>query len=317
MWFKNLRLYRLKDDFALDEAGLQDKLEIKRFHPCEKRLATSFGWCPPLGHQAGITTPEGQASTVLTHSAGGYILMCARREDKIMPAAVIRAMVAEKVAEIEAAEARSLHKREKAIIKDDLMQELLPRALCKSTYTYAYLDIKQKLLVVNAASLKQAEDLVSFLRASLGSLPVVPVEAKTSPATTMTQWLMDMPPTGISFEGECALYDPRDSQAVVRCRGQDLFAKEIQAHLEAGNMASQLAMTWEESLSFVLHEDLSIKRLRFTDTFVEHHAEQEAGSQDDAAARFDADYALMTLTLSQFITAILDHLGGLVPLTDD
>jgi recombination associated protein RdgC len=76
---------------------------------------------------------------------------------------------------------------------------------------YAYIDPKGGWLIVDAASAKSAEDLLSLLRKSLGSLPAVPLNTLEKPTATMTQWLLNnKAPDDITIEDECELRSPEE-----------------------------------------------------------------------------------------------------------
>ena len=60
-------------------------------------------------------------------------------------------------------------------------------------------------------------------------------------------------------------------------------------------------------MSFVVDEELALRRLKFGDTLQE---QLEAVDSDDAVARFDTAFTLMTLELSRLIPGLLDALGG-------
>ena len=66
-------------------------------------------------------------------------------------------------------------------------------------------------------------------------------------------------------------------------------------------------MTWEENISFMMNEDLSIKRLKFGDVMQEQLDDSGA---DDAASKFDASFAIMSMEFSKLLPAILDAFGG-------
>ena len=73
------------------------------------------------------------------------------------------------------------------------------------------------------------------------------------------------------------------------------------------SQVTKLSVTWDDSLSFVLDEELGIRRLKFGDTLQEKLDDVDA---DDAAARFDAAFSLMTLELARLIPGLLEALGG-------
>lgn len=298
MWFRNVRLFQLVEDFGLDPEALHEALQADRFTPCGAQQLQSSGWVSPLGadHEA------------LTHAANGCIMVCMRREERVLPAAVVREALADKVRAIEAAEARQVRRKEQQQLKDDIVHELLPRAFTRSSHLYAYIDPRNGWLLVDSAAAKKAEELLSLLRESLGSLRARPVEVASSPVALMTAWVGEgRAPDGFEIGDECELREPVEGGGVVRCRNQDLQADEIRGHLEAGKLVTKLAVSWDERLACVLADDLSIKRLRFLDLVMDEAAEVQA---DDPVARFDADFALMSLELSRFIPAWLDAFGG-------
>ncbi len=87
--------------------------------------------------------------------------------------------------------------------------------------------------------------------------------------------------------------------ALVRCQRQDLTAAEVRAHLKAGKVAHQVAVTFDERVSFVLAADLTLKRLRF-------EAVDELDDADDLepAARLDSEFAFMTGELGRLLGAM-------------
>ena len=114
-------------------------------------------------------------------------------------------------------------------------------------------------------------------------------------------------PASIELGNECELKDTSEDGGVVRCKGLDLQGDEIRSHLDAGMQVTKLSVTWDDSLSFVLDEELGIRRLKFGDTLQEKLDDVDA---DDAAARFDAAFSLMTLELARLIPGLLEALGG-------
>lgn len=298
MWFRNLQLYRLTETFELDAEQLNQALEERSFHPCGGLDTHAQGWTSPLGKH----------SPLLAHATQGRLMICLRREDRILPAAVIREALDEKVEQIEAQEGRPVGRKEKTRLKDEIVVDLLPRAFTRSSRLFAYIDPKAGWIVVDSGTAKKAEDLLSLLRETLGSLKLRPLAVNQSPAMVMTRWLEDASPAEFEVADECELKEPVENGGIVRARKQDLASTEVQAHLDAGKQVTKLAVEWSERIRCVLCDDLSIKRLRFTDLVMEEAAEVNA---DDAAARFDADFALMSAELQQFIPAVIDAFGGL------
>ena len=234
-------------------------------------------------------------------------MLCARKQEKILPPAAINEIVEEKVLDFEANQARSVYRTEKRNIKEEVIHTLLPRALTRSFRIYAYFAPKQKLLIIDAASTNKAEEFLEHLRATLGSLPVVPLSCHNDAANIMTHWLKERAPATFELDNECELQNPRESKNIIRCKNQELESTEVLSHLKAGKRVTQLALIWRNAIRFVLSEDFSIKRLRFEDII----QEQAEGDADDNATRFDQDFAVMSLQLSEFVDELLQEFGGI------
>ncbi|MFA7555454.1 MAG: recombination-associated protein RdgC [Spongiibacteraceae bacterium] len=298
MWFKNLLVYRFTKPFELSPEQLSEHLSQLPFEPCGSQELSRFGWVPPLGHHG----------TEFVHATGGYMMICAKRQEKVLPAAVINEKVADKALEIQTAESRSVGRKERQNMKEEITFELLPRAFTRSSLQFAYISPAEGLLVVNAASAKRAEDLITQLREAIGSVPVIPLTANNIPQHAMTEWLKTgQPPKGFELGHECELRDPSDEGGVIRCKHQDLSSVEINNHLKAGMYVSKLGLCWSGGIEFMVDDQLTIKRLSFDDIIEDKARQIDA---QDAAEQFDVDFSIMTLELSALIKAVTAAFGG-------
>lgn len=298
MWFKNLIIYRLTKTIDLTPEQLEARLSEFAFSPCGSQDLSKYGWAKPMG----------RVGSSLIHVTDGNIMLRARKDDKILPASVIKDALDEKIEMIEQETARPISKKEKDALKEEIIHTLLPRAFTRSNSTFAYIAPKLGLIIVDASSHNKAEDLLALLRKSIGSLAILPVQSKSPVDITMTQWLTDekqITPFEITEEGE--LKSPLQNGAVIRCKNQELICSEINAHIENGMFAVKVSMRYAESMTFVLNEDLTIKRIKFTDVIIEQQEDQDKGNK---AACFDADFAIMAGEFEQFIPALFELLGG-------
>ncbi|MDD5411830.1 MAG: recombination-associated protein RdgC [Methylobacter sp.] len=298
MWFKNLSIFRLTEDFTLSPEDLEQKLGALSFRPCGNQEESTFGWTSPLG----------KTSEHLVHAANGFMMICGKKEEKVIPAAVVNEMVQEKILEAEDQQGRKLSKKERTAIKDELIFELLPKAFTFSNKTYAYIDPKGGWLIVDTASSKKAEDLLSLLRKCLGSLPAVPLNTIEKPIATMTGWLINNEaPADITIEDECELRAPEEEGGIIRCKRHDLSLPEIKNHLDTGKEVIKLAVSWADRLSFIIDENMAIKRLKFLDLIQDQVADIETY---DEAEQFDVDFSIMSLELSNFLPRLMELFGG-------
>jgi len=298
MWFKNLSIFRLTEDFTLAPADLELKLEQMAFRPCGSHEEFTFGWTSPLG----------KSSEQLVHSANGFLMLCGKKEERVLPASVVNEMMQDKILETEEQQGRKLSKKERTAIKDELIFELLPRAFTFSNKTYAYIDPKGGWLIVDAASAKKAEDLLSSLRKCLDSLPAVPLNTIEKPVKVMTEWLVNnQAPDDITIEDECELRSPEEEGGIIRCKRHDLSLPEIKNHLDTGKEVIKLAVNWADRISFIIDENLAVKRLKFLDLIQDQVSDINTDSE---AEQFDVDFSIMSLELANFLPRLLELFGG-------
>lgn len=299
MWFRNLLVYRLTQDLPFDAQALETALAAKPARPCASQELTTYGFIAPLGK--GEDAP-------LVHVSQDFMLIAARKEDRILPGSVVRDALKEKVDEIEAEQMRKVYKKERDQLKDEIIQAFLPRAFIRRSSTFAAIAPKQGLILVNASSPKRAEDLLSTLREAIGSLPVRPLSVKVAPTATLTDWVKTQQAAdNFTVLDECELRDTQEDGGIVRCKRQDLTSEEIQLHLSSGKLVTQLSLAWQDKLSFVLDDKMIIKRLRFED-LLQDQAEQDGG--DEALGQLDASFTLMMLTFGEFLPELFEALGG-------
>jgi len=299
MWFKNLLVYRLTQDLPFDAEALETALATKPARPCASQELTTYGFVAPFGK--GEDAP-------LVHVSGDFLLIAARKEDRILPGSVVNDALRDKIEEIEAEQMRKVYKKERDQLKDEIIQAFLPRAFIRRGSTFAAIAPKQGLILVNASSPKRAEDLLSTLREVIGSLPVRPLTVKVSPSATMTEWVKTQKAADHFFVlDECELRDTHEDGGIVRCKRQDLTSEEIQLHLSTGKVVTQLSLAWQDKLSFVLDDKMVVKRLKFED-LLQDQAEQDGG--EEALGQLDASFTLMMLTFGEFLPELFEALGG-------
>jgi len=279
MFFRNLTLFRFPPTTKLYELdkGL-DECQLKPVGPLE---LSSRGFISPFGRDSDVFAARQRDAIWLT--VGG--------EDRLLPGAVVNDMLARKLEEIEAKEGRRPGGRTRKRIKDELITDLLPRAFVKPSRTDAMLDMEHGIVVVDTSSRKNGENVISEIRRALGSFPALPLNAEVAPRSVLTGWIAGEPlPDGLALGDECELRDPVDQGAVVKCQRQELQGDEIGKHLEAGKQVTRLALTLDDHVSFVLGEDLVVRKFKLLDGAVD---QLESTEREDLRAELDARFALM------------------------
>jgi recombination associated protein RdgC len=295
MWFKNIFIYRLPPNCAITAATLQEKLALKPLQPCSGLDKQSRGWVSCRGDDR------------LVHVANQQVLFALGVEQKLLPATIINRFAKERVADIEAQQGYKVGRKELKAIKEAVTEELLPRAFSLQRTSYAWLDPVNGRLIIEAASPAKADDLLEQLGKTLDSLPVKPLQTKQSPVAAMTDWLAgDNAPPGFTIDRELELRASDASRATVRYANHALEGGEIHSHISAGKRATRLGMTWNDRISFVLTEQLQIKRLVFLD-IIKEESTTMAENDDEM---FDLDFTLMSGELARMLTDLTEALGG-------
>jgi len=297
MLLKALTLFQLDREFCnrLDAEKLATQATRHRFRHCGALELASEGWIPPLGPRA----------EDLVHAVGGMILMSLGHDERLLPSAVLRQQLEQRVIDLENREGRRVGRRERAELRERVLLELIPQAFTRQSQTLGYFDLSNSALIVNSTVNREVDAFVGLLRETLGSLPAVPLTTTNSPSQVMTGWLSNNSqlPRDILLEDECEL----EHEGTIRCRDQDLGGAEIRAHLAAGKQARKLALTWNDRLSLVLADDLTIRRLRFLELVRDELSDVET---DSVEARNDAEFVIASGEIRAFLPRLIELFGG-------
>ena len=290
MFFRNLTFFRFPSTTKLVDldAGL-DQCQLKPVGPLELS-------------SRGFVSPYGRDAEVLAGRQGDAIWITIGGEDRLLPGAVVNEMLARKLDEIEQKEGRRPGGRTRKRLKDELITDLMPRAFIKPSRTDALLDTGHGVIAIDSSSRKSAENVCSEVRRALGSFPALPLNAEIAPRSILTGWVAGEPlPEGLSIGDECELRDPVDQGAVVKVQRMDLHSDEIARHLETGKQVTRLALSLDDHVSFVLGDDLVVRKFKLLDGAVD---ELDNNNADDARAELDARFALMSAEVKRLFAVL-------------
>lgn len=290
MWFKQCKAYRLPE--TPDAAVLAEALDEHRFvQPGRMDWFTD-----------GFTVPQ-PFGDELVFAANKTLGISLKREERVLPGAVIKTALDEKIAKIEAEEARQVGRKEKQELKEQIIDELLPRSFTRTSRTDAVL--VGGYLLINQTGNK-AETLLGRLREALGGLHAWTTTAHRSPSELMTEWLHNGEADGMfELDDYVVLVGAGDMAPEVRIKRKDVTAEEVVQHVKCGKRVAELGLVWRESIAFVLTDKLTMKNIRYLDVLTE-----EAQGGDTAAEQAYASQVIMANTLTTMLNELAELLGG-------
>lgn len=292
MWFKQVTPFRV---FELPEA---------------ERLKTAIAenwFCSPAGldwFSEGFYAPVPFGNPII-FEAQKTMLISLMREEKVLPSAAIKHKLDEQVVKIQTAEGRNVGRREKQELREAIIDNLLPNALTKSSRTYGL--FTGEWLFGDTANRRKAENLLAKLREALGGLSAQHPFTRQSPASLMTNWLLQGEAQGrFVLDSDVTLVGVGDVAPKVKISRKDLTAEDVVQHAKNGMTVTELGLVWDDRVAFILTQDLTLKRIQWLDV-VQEEAE---GSCDDAESMAYAKQLLMEAALSAILGELVDLLGG-------
>jgi recombination associated protein RdgC len=295
MWFKNLQLHRLPAHWAVTPAQIETWLAPHAFAPGNTVEMQAHGWASPRDDGA------------LVYSTNRQMLLVYRAEKKLLPASVVNQVTKARAAELEEQQGFKPGRKQLRELKEQVTDELLPRAFSIRRDTRVWIDPVNGWLVIDAASPTVADEVRSLLVKSIDRLPLASVRVTRSPVSAMTEWLLSGDaPSGFSLDQDTELRSTGEGNATVRYVGHALDAEDMRRHIEGGKQCMRLAMTWNDRVSFVLTPSLTIKRVSPLDVLKE--AADPTAQNDEE--RFESDFVLMTVELGRLFVDLADALGG-------
>ena len=301
MLLKNLVLYRLPADWAVDANQLERKLAAEALQPCGGFQMESRGWTCP--REEGVFLYQQQRQWLLALGV----------EQKLLPASVIRQEAQDRAQALAQQQGHPVGRKQMRDLRDEVTTELLPRALARRRTTYGWIDTAHRWLAVNAVADAKVEQFMETLRRADDGMQARRLETQRSPASAMAEWLVQGDaPGAFTIDQDLELRSADAAKATVRYARHNLEGKEIRDHIAAAKTVVRLGLTWNDKISFVLTENLQIKRLVRVNVINEEAATgiDLENEQEQAQEKFELDFALMTGELALMIDDLIKALGG-------
>jgi len=288
---KNATIYKIPP-FAFE--GLSHALSCMTFAPTLPTQEKSVGWVPPRGEEHGA----------LVEGISGALVFRLKVETRKVPAATLADELAKACKHIEATTGRKPGKKEKRDLKEELVLGLLPKAFPAQKVATCIADGDR--LIIDATSASLLDDVLTALVRCADGSAAEPLCTNTSPTVAMATWLTEQEaPAGFAIGKECELKSVDESQAKVRYSHHALLTDEVKAHLAQGKQPTRLELEWDDRVSFVLGDNLQLKKLDFSDDVLNQVTENGLNPAD-----FDGSMAIAIGELRALIPDLLGALDG-------
>jgi recombination associated protein RdgC len=297
IWFKQTKVFHYQAQEPFTAELFEEKLREFQLQPCPVMSLFSHGWVSPFG----------QESEVLAHMTGDYALLAFGRQQRLLPASIIRQELDEKIKSIQVKQQRHVYAKEKASLREEIQAKLLPNAFCHHLDHKLFFDFKNQWLFISSTNTSTCEDIIKALKESL-NVQIMPISVKEHCSKTMTQWLLDNRwPKNFAIEMDCDLLDPDNAKSQIRFVQQNLASADFLTHIQHGAKVKRLTLSWQERLRFTLDESFTFSRIQFLDILESQRQDADA---DNPMMVLDVDFSIMALSFSAWMEDLLAVFGG-------
>lgn len=294
MFFKSIYAFKLNEK-EISEKDLLAKLENFRIVPCGKNDKSSVGWTDVLDEEESLCFKVGKSAYILN----------LKFEEKNIPASYVQEELKKKIKTIVKEGGEWPNKKEMKVMKEDIIQELIPRAFAKVSSINGYLDFANQLLVIDASSPGKADKFNGFLRESLGSLDIDIINPENDVSITMGNWIKEGKSVRPFEIGDnCLLKEQSGDASKITVANHDLTVEEITQHLDNGKIVEKMDLVWQKRVSFSVNSAFRISKVKFLD-IVQEQLNEEMGESDDNYALMQASMQIMIGDFAEIINDVV------------
>lgn len=285
MWYSKITFLTINESANIDVEVLANALNQNPLKECGVGDGFSFGWIPLI-----------ENSELWSLKSNNCLFMQAAKEIRVVDTTVLKQELSKKVSKIELERGTKVGRKEKADLKDELLYTMRANAPTKRIPVQCYIDFEGGFLVINSTQGQMLENIFKLIQTTLGSFPATPFSTESSPSSVMTEWIMNNNlPASLETTQYISIKDHSEDQATIEFKNVEPLSEDVTRHLQSGMSVSQLALK-TESLNFVLKDNLSLSKIKFSEILKDKAFEDSDGGK---ASDLDAISALQSLEFRQ------------------
>ena len=294
---KNAIVYRLPDGLRLKDDQVVENLAKRP----ESHQLTSIGFAPhPVLKVIACAIGDKRDSTVLT------ILKWEKKIDS-------KAINAE-VSSLAKALNRKVEKAELRAIRENVIAKVLPTILPSPKYIQFYYRCFDNVLIIDSASEKEAEDVISFIRKVIGSLKCIPIAQNVDPIPlpdmtyrlnhSMVGGHRDILNGKFQIGGKLKLSELKQSITYKDIEFTDCgVTEEIQEWIDGGFSVDEIQLILPNQCSFIFKDHHILKSIKYDGNLLSGTDPENDAIADCKAEMFlklSAILAVYTILNSEF-----------------
>lgn len=265
---KTITLYELKkdSDFKYDLLA-EETLASYEFSPCGELDKRKVGFVPCVTSSTFVDK--------INTKHHNYTVVCIQEQKKTPEKYLIDEYVSVKEREYLNEVGDEPDKSTLKVWKEEGTDIILKTTYPKQPKQYTVAFRSDGLVLVEAKG-KLAEDLLSFVRKVLGTLPVVPKQTETSVTDLMDEMVKTSEKSIFTLGDKVSLEDDEGLSHILS-KGS-VYSSDAEDYVKDGMFVTSLELEYDGTTTFTLKDDLVMDGFKFDKDFLEEEKDSEAGT---------------------------------------
>lgn len=264
--FKGFVVYQVKGEADLKDLLDNPNLENLKYRIANENQLSTIGFLPVISEEVNEETGEVIQEEQLVVSVGGFDVIKIGESKKKVPANEVKKLVRDMTAKAfdeakEKGEDFKVTKDMKDFFKDNAIKQLLPKCFTDEYESFLFHDTQSGLFYVAVTSHRKAESLTGFVRAVLGSLPLVPLHVDGSVEQVFTDFVVNQLNATLVLGN---FVEMQDLEGVVAWKKESLYDSEAKELLEnTEKVVTKIGLEYDGTVAFVVDTDFSFSQVKF------------------------------------------------------